>query len=53
MSKENFKILVRNLRIGKNEKLKIQSSASSVKFNKIRKSIQVQSETKPDNSGRK
>jgi hypothetical protein len=50
MSKDNYKILIRNLRTGKNAKLKIQSTASSVKFNKIRKSIQIQPETKSDNS---
>jgi len=50
MGKENFKILIRNLRTKKNEKLKIQTTASSVKFNKISKSVRVQPKTESDNS---
>ena len=50
MGKENYKILIRNLRIGKNAKLKIQSTASFVKYNKVSKSIQVQQNIESDNS---
>jgi hypothetical protein len=42
MGKENFKILIRNLRTKKNEKLKIQTTASSVKFVKVSKSVRIQ-----------
>ena len=53
MGKENFKILIRNLRIGKNAKLKIHSSASSVKFDKVGKSIRIQQDVESNNSHRK
>lgn len=41
MGKENFKILIRNLRTKKNEKLKIQTTASSIKFDKVSKSVRI------------
>lgn len=49
MNEENFKLLVRNLRKGNHAKLKIQSTASSVKFNKVRKCIQLQQPAEFDN----
>mgnify|MGYP006924599455 CR=1 FL=1 len=49
MGKENFKILIRNLRTAKNAKLKIQTSADSIKFNKNSKSIRVQRNIESDN----
>jgi hypothetical protein len=52
MGKENFRILIRNLRTKKNEKLKIQTTASSVKFNKIGKSVRIQQDSESDNSER-
>jgi|TARA_R110000868_G_scaffold1211_1_gene9242 hypothetical protein len=48
MDKNNFKILIRNLRTKQNEKLKIHTTASSVKFNKVGKSVQIQQ--KPESS---
>ena len=42
MGKENFKLLIRNLRTKKNEKLKIQTTASAVKFNKVGESVRIQ-----------
>ena len=50
MSKENFKILIRNLRTVKNAKLKIQTTASTVKFVKFCKSIHIQRNAESDNS---
>lgn len=50
MGKENFKILIRNLRINKNEKLKIQTTASTVKFSKGSKSVRIQQKIEPDKS---
>jgi hypothetical protein len=50
MGKENFKILIRNLRTNKNEKLKIQTTASAVKFNKVSKSVRIQQKSEPDKS---
>jgi hypothetical protein len=41
MEKGNFKILIRNLRTKKNEKLKIQTTACSVKLNKVGKSVRI------------
>lgn len=49
MAKENFKILIRNLRTGKNAKLKIQSTANIVKFIKISKSIQIPQKVESNN----
>jgi len=50
MGKENFKILIRNLRTKKNEKLKIHTTASSVKFNKVGKSVRIQQKPESYNS---
>lgn len=46
---ENYKLLIHNLRTGKNAKLKIQTVANTVKFSKVRKSVSIQ-EIKSDNS---
>jgi hypothetical protein len=50
MGKANFKLLIRNLRTGKNAKLKIQTTADSVKLNRVRKSLQIPREPESDNS---
>ena len=50
MGTENFKLLIRNLRKGKHAKLKIQSTANSVKFRKIGKCISVSKEPESGNS---
>jgi hypothetical protein len=52
MAIENFKLLIRNLRKGKHAKLKIQSTANSVKFRKIGKCISISASSQPDNGGR-
>lgn len=51
MAKENYKLLIRNLRIGKNAKLKIQTTATDLKPNKVGKSIRL-SEGRNDNNRR-
>ena len=49
MAKENFKLLIRNLRTSKNAKLKIHTTASAVKFSKISKSIRIQQNPESNN----
>jgi len=50
MSKENFKLLIRNLRTAKNAKLKIQTTANTVKLFKFSESVQIQREPESNNS---
>ena len=52
MDKSNFKILIRNLRTKQNEKLKIDTTASSVKHNKVSKSVQIRQKPESDNGKR-
>jgi len=51
MAIENFKLLIRNLRKGKHAKLKILSTANSIKFRKIGKCISISKEPEFDNGG--
>lgn len=50
MKSDNFKLLVRNLRTKKNEDLKIHTSARSVRYDKIGKSIRIPGESRLDQS---
>ncbi len=49
MGIENFKLLVRNLRLGKHAKLTIQTTSSTIKFRKVRKSISIRTNEKFNN----
>lgn len=51
MSKENYRLLIRNLRKGKHEKLYIQTRSTSVRYPKIRESVRVSKEIQSDNGG--
>ena len=46
---ENYKLLIRNLRKKYNEKLTIQTTATTVRFPKVRKSVQIRQEIQPNN----
>lgn len=50
MSEENFKLLIRNLRTGKNAKLKIQTTATAIRYKQTGKSVQLRSRKESDNS---
>lgn len=50
MSVENFKLLIRNLRTEKNAKLKIQTTATIVRYKQTGKSIQLRRRKESDNS---
>ena len=43
----NYKLLIRNLRNAKHEKLKIQTTGTNIKFEKVRESVRIQGEIKP------
>jgi len=47
---DNYKLLIRNLRKKQNEKLILQTTASTVKYPTVRKSIQIQREIQSNNS---
>lgn len=49
MNTKNYKLLIHNLRKGKNATLKIQTTASTIKFGKVRKSVSI-SKTESNNS---
>ena len=42
MNTKNYKLLIHNLRKGKNATLKIKTTASTVKYVKVRESVSIQ-----------
>lgn len=48
--KENYKLLIRNLRKKQNEKLAIQTTASNIRYPKTRESVQVREGIQSNNS---